>query len=244
MSTMPPWNVTILTLFPEMFPGTLGHSLAGKALAKNIWNLSTVQIRDFAEDKHSTVDDKPFGGGAGMVMRPDIIAKAIDSVHARQPQDAIIYFTPSGDLLTQGKVHELATLQNITLLCGRFEGVDQRVLEEYNVQLISLGDFILSGGEIPALALIDACVRLLPGVLGSEETLNEESFSISGNYAGLLEYPHYTRPSVWREYAVPEVLLSGNHGEIHKWRLAKAREITKARRADLWQKYNDKEIKL
>jgi tRNA (guanine37-N1)-methyltransferase len=232
---------TLLTLFPEMFPGPLGHSLAGKALAKGAWNLSAVQIRDSAEDKHATVDDKPFGGGAGMVMRADILGKAIDAVQTKQPQDALIYFTPGGAPLTQQRVHELAAMRHITLLCGRFEGVDERVIEEYDVELISLGDFILSGGEIPAMALIDACVRLLPGVLGSEHTLSEESFSVSGDYAGLLEYPHYTRPSVWRERGVPEVLLSGNHGEIHKWRLAKAQEITKSRRNDLWQLYKQKE---
>jgi len=236
--TLPSWQVTVLTLFPEMFPGPLGYSLAGKALANDLWNLSAVQIRDFAEDKHATVDDKPFGGGAGMVMRADILSKAIDAVYSKQKQDVLIYFTPGGAPLTQEHVHHIAAMQHVALVCGRFEGVDERLIEEYDPLLISIGDFVLFGGEIPALALIDACVRLLPGVLGSDRTLAEESFSICGDYAGLLEYPHYTRPPVWRNRAVPEVLLSGNHGEIHKWRLAKAQEITKARRQDLWQKYN------
>ena len=230
-------HFTILTLFPEMFPGPLGYSLAGKALEKGIWHINPIQIRDFAEDKHATVDDTTYGGGAGMVMRADILGKAIDSVTTTQPQDELIYFTPSGLPLTQEKIQELSAKKHITLVCGRFEGVDERVLEEYSVTPLSLGDYVLSGGEIPALALIDACVRLLPGVLGSQHTLAEESFNMTGDYAGLLEYPHYTRPATWRGREVPEVLLSGNHGEIHQWRLAKAQEKTRSNRQDLWEKY-------
>jgi len=230
-------HITILTLFPEIFPGPLGCSLAGTALKQGLWKLDVLQIRDFTEDKHRTVDDKPFGGGAGMVMRADILGRAIDHIVAKQPQDKIIYFSPGGTVMSQPQIHSLKELNHITMICGRFEGVDERLIEEYDIQLISLGDFILSGGEIPALALIDACVRLIPGVLGSEQTLEEESFSVSGEYAGLLEYPHYTRPSLWKGRAVPEILLSGNHLEIKNWRLEKAKEMTKIRRRDLWEQY-------
>lgn len=217
-----------------MFPGPLGVSLAGKALERGVWSLEAVNIRDFAEDRHKTVDDKPFGGGAGMVMRPDVLGKAIDAIRAKQPRTKLIYFSPRGAVLNQEKLQELVKEEHLTLLCGRFEGVDQRVLDHYAIEEISLGDFVLSGGEIAALALMDACVRLLPGVMNNSETLHEESFGVGGEFSGLLEYPHYTRPAVWQGLAVPEVLLSGNHAEISRWRLCQAEQITQVRRKDLW----------
>lgn len=232
------FKVTALTLFPEMFPGPLCYSLAGKALQKGIWNLEPVNIRDFAEDRHKTVDDKPFGGGAGMVMRPDVLGRAIESVKAAHPNTRLIYFSPRGSLLNQEKIRSLAGEEHLTLLCGRFEGIDQRIIEFYNAEEISLGDFVLSGGELAALALLDACVRLLPGVIINKETLGEESFGEdeSDEYSGLLEYPHYTRPAIWQGLSVPEVLLSGNHADINNWRLRRAKEITEERRKDLWMK--------
>ncbi|MCP4394807.1 MAG: tRNA (guanosine(37)-N1)-methyltransferase TrmD [Alphaproteobacteria bacterium] len=220
---------TVLTIFPEMFPGYLGCSLAGKALEKGLWNLDVVNIRDFATDKHRSVDDNPFGGGAGMVMKPDVIDRAIKSSHKK---GRLIYFTPRGKKLNQDKVKSLMTEENITLLCGRFEGIDQRVFEANNIEEISIGDFILSGGEPAAMILMDAVIRLLPDVMGSNLSLEEESFE-----NGLLEYPLYTRPQNWEGKEVPEVLLSGHHENITKWRLEKAKEITKDKRNDLWEKY-------
>nr|WP_298683117.1 tRNA (guanosine(37)-N1)-methyltransferase TrmD [uncultured Dongia sp.] len=225
------WTARILTLFPEMFPGPLGQSLAGKALEKGIWRLETMQIRDFAPDKHRTVDDTPFGGGAGMVMRPDVVDAALAAASADGLGPAI-YLTPRGRLLTQELVGQLATGPGVVVLCGRYEGLDERVIEARGLIEVSLGDFVLSGGEPAALALIDACVRLLPGVMGAEETLDEESFT-----AGLLEYPHYTRPAVWNERAVPEVLMSGHHEKIKAWRQTQAEETTRSRRPDLWDAY-------
>lgn len=225
------WTARILTLFPEMFPGPLGQSLAGKALEKGIWRLETMQIRDFARDRHRTVDDTPFGGGAGMVMRPDVIDAALAAATADGLKPAI-YLTPRGRLLTQGLVEELAAGPGAVVLCGRYEGLDERVIEARGLIEVSLGDFVLSGGEPAALALIDACVRLLPGVMGAEATLDEESFE-----NGLLEYPHYTRPAVWNERAVPEILMSGHHEKIKAWRQAQAEETTRSRRPDLWDAY-------
>ena len=224
------WHVNILTLFPEMFPGTLGLSLSGKALEKGTWSFKAVNIRDFTVDKHKTVDDTPFGGGAGMVMRPDIIEKALLSVAAPGRR---IYLSPRGKPLTQSLVKELAATPALTLLCGRYEGVDQRVLDAHGFEEISIGDYVLSGGEPAALILMDACIRLLPGVMGNEETPTEESFS-----NGLLEYPHYTRPADWsaadgQVYSVPDVLRGGNHAEINKWRQEQAKALTRARRPDL-----------
>jgi len=230
-----PWTARVLTLFPEMFPGPLAYSLAGKGLKDGIWALETVDIRDFARDKHRTVDDAPFGGGPGMVLRPDVVGAAIDSLAEKtggQCGGPVIYLSPRGSLLTQDRVKALAAEKEGVLLCGRFEGVDERVLIEHQVEEISLGDYVLSGGEPAAIALIDACVRLQPGILGSAETLEEESFE-----RGLLEYPHYTRPKVWQDHAAPEVLLSGNHKEIRDWRLKQAEAATKERRDDLWQTY-------
>ena len=223
------WQATVLTLFPEMFPGPLGVSLAGKALANGTWSLSTVDIRSFATDAHRTVDDAPFGGGPGMVLRPDVVDAALAAQSQPGPR---IYLSPRGRVLDQQRVAELASGPGVVLLCGRFEGLDQRVIEERQLEEISLGDFVLSGGEPAALALIDACVRLLPGVVGAAETLAEESFE-----AGLLEYPHYTRPQQWRGRAVPEVLLSGNHAKIKAWRRAEAEAATRMRRPDLWERY-------
>lgn len=235
-------HVSVLTLFPEMFPGPLGSSLAGKSI-NDKWQLDVINIRDFAKDKHATVDDTPYGGGAGMLMRPDVIADAIDSVTINHQTSTInqklIYMSPRGRVLTQPLVDELLTYDKIVILCGRYEGVDERVLEEYDIEEVSIGDFVLSGGEIAAMALIDACVRQVFGVLGNQETFSEESFA-RGKFENLLEYPHYTRPAEWKGRKVPEVLLSGNHGEINKWRLAMAEKMTKTRRPDLWDKYKAK----
>ena len=225
-----PWTATVVTIFPDMFPGPLGHSLAGRALEEGRWRLSTVDIRDYANDRHRTVDDAPFGGGPGMVMRPDVVDAALGAAIAVAPAGApTIYLSPRGALLDQSRVRALAAGPGVTLLCGRFEGVDQRALEARAIEEISLGDFVLSGGEPAAVVLIDACVRLLPGVIGRDESLTEESFE-----QGLLEYPHYTRPQVWQDRAVPDVLLSGHHEKIRAWRLAEAERITRERRPDLW----------
>ncbi len=230
------WTARILTLFPEMFPGPLGQSLAGKAMEKGIWRLETMQIRDFATDKHRTVDDTPFGGGAGMVMRPDVVdaalAAATEDGLGTKGNGPAIYLTPRGRLLKQDLVRELAAGPGMVLLCGRYEGLDERVIEARGLLEVSLGDFVLSGGEPAALALIDACVRLLPGVMGAEATLDEESFE-----EGLLEYPHYTRPAEWNGRSVPEVLQSGHHERIRSWRHTQAEETTKLRRPDLWDAY-------
>lgn len=224
------WTATILTIFPEMFPGPLGASLAGRALADGIWALETVDIRAFARDNHASVDDTPFGGGPGMVMRPDVVDAAVDSVADRP--GPLIYLTPRGRPLSQARVRELAREPGVRLLCGRYEGVDQRVLEARGMEEISIGDYVLSGGEPAAMILLDACVRLLPGVMGAEDSLAEESFE-----TGLLEYPQYTRPQEWKGRTVPEILLSGHHARIAQWRRARAEEITRERRPDLWARY-------
>jgi len=230
-----PWHVNVLTLFPEMFPGPLGCSLAGKALESGIWSLESVDIRSFARDKHRSVDDTPFGGGPGMVMRPDVLDAALTDVLARRPvRGRAIYLSPRGRVLNQELVRELAAESVVTLLCGRFEGVDERILEEHALEEVSVGDFVLSGGEPAALCLIDAVVRLLPGVMGNVETAGEESFE-----RGLLEYPHYTRPALWKGRAVPEVLLSGHHEKVRAWRLAEAERLTRDRRPDLWARYEE-----
>jgi tRNA (guanine37-N1)-methyltransferase len=223
------WRATVLTIFPEMLPGPLAHSLAGKALEAGIWQLETVDIRNFARDKHRSVDDAPFGGGPGMVMRPDVLDRAIAGAAGNGP---LILLSPRGRPLGQERVRELALMAGVRLICGRFEGVDERVLEARSVEEVSLGDFVLSGGEPAAIALIDACVRLLPGVVGGAETLAEESFA-----EGLLEYPHYTRPQLWQGRAVPEVLVSGDHQRVRDWRRAEAERLTRERRPDLWRRY-------
>ena len=224
------WQATILTLFPEMFPGMLGFSLAGKALADDRWRLKVRDIRDAATDRHRTVDDSPFGGGPGMVMRPDVLDRAIGEALTEAPAGSpAIYLSPRGRRLDQARVRDLASGPGVLLLCGRFEGVDERVIEARELEEISLGDYVLSGGEPAAFALVDACVRLLPGVIGASETLVEESFE-----QGLLEYPHYTRPADWCGRRVPDVLLSGHHENIGRWRRAQSERLTAERRPDLW----------
>jgi tRNA (guanine37-N1)-methyltransferase len=220
------WRATVLTLFPEMFPGPLGLSLAGRALTSGLWSLDAVNIRDFATDRHRTVDDTPFGGGAGMVLRPDVLDAAIASVADDRP---LLCLTPRGAPFTQDDAARLASGPGAILFAGRYEGVDQRVIEARAMREISIGDYVLSGGELPALVVLDACVRLLPGVMGAADSADEESFT-----ACLLEYPHYTRPAEWQGRAVPEVLLSGHHAAVAAWRRTEAERITRARRPDLW----------
>lgn len=227
-----PWTAIVLTLFPEMFPGPLGLSLAGQALKAGVWALETVDIRTFARDKHHSVDDAPYGGGPGMVLRPDVVNAAIGDVRALAPELPLVHLTPRGRRLDQGQVQALASGPGVALLCGRYEGIDERVLDAWQPDEISLGDFVLSGGEPAAIALIDACIRLLPGVVGAEQSLHEESFE-----HGLLEYPQYTRPRVWQDREVPEILLSGHHARIEAWRRAEAEAMTQARRPDLWSAY-------
>ena len=231
-----PWRASVVTIFPEMFPGPLSHSLSGKALDARIWTLETVDIRGFARDKHGSVDDTPFGGGPGMVMRPDVVDDALRSVLDGRPA---IYLSPRGRPFDQAMARDLAGGAGVVLLAGRYEGIDQRVLdvhgEAHGLTEVSLGDFVLSGGEVAAITVLDACVRLLPGVAGNAASLDEESFA-----RGLLEYPQYTRPQTWRGRDVPEVLLSGHHGKIRAWRQAQAEELTRQRRPDLWRRLKDK----
>jgi tRNA (guanine37-N1)-methyltransferase len=225
------WRASVLTIFPEMFPGPLGVSLAGKALAAGLWGLDAVDIRAHATDKHRSVDDTPAGGGPGMVMKPDVLGSAIDAVADERPR---LLMSPSGAPLTQARVAALASGPGVLIVCGRFEGVDERVIEGRGLEEVSIGDFVLSGGEIGAMALIDACVRLLPGVMGKGASATEESFA-----NGLLEYPQYTRPQAWEGQAIPEVLLSGDHGRIAAYRRAEAERLTKVRRPDLWARHAD-----
>ena len=228
------WAATVLTLYPEMFPGPLGHSLAGRALEQGIWSLETVQIRDFATDRHRSVDDTPAGGGAGMVMRADVLARAVDDVLERRPEAPLLAMTPRGAPLTQGLVRELAAGPGASILCGRFEGIDERLFEARPIVPVSVGDYVLSGGETAAFVLLDACVRLLPGVMGQPSSGEEESFE-----SGLLEYPHYTRPYEWEGRRIPEVLRSGDHAKIAAWRKARAAEETRLRRPDLIERHGD-----
>lgn len=233
------FHAQLLTLYPEMFPGPLGVSLAGRALEKGLWSFETQDIRSFAEDKHKTVDDTPAGGGPGMVMKADVIGRAIDDARQKADDDwPLIYLSPRGRTFNQDRAREIVSKGGVTLLCGRFEGVDQRVLEARNVEEMSVGDFVLSGGEPAALIVLDAIVRLIPGVMGEPETLLEESFE-----NGLLEYPQYTRPRVWEGMEIPEVLLSGNHKEIDAWRKREAENLTARVRPDLWALYNGKATK-
>lgn len=224
------WCATVFTLFPAMFPGPLGQSLAGKAHEQGRWALEVRDIRAAALDRHRTVDDTPFGGGAGMVMRPDVLDAAIGPDDER----LLLYLSPRGAALTQARVRALAAGPGVRLLCGRYEGVDQRLLDARGVEEVSIGDYVLSGGELPALVLLDACVRLLPGVMGAAVSADEESFS-----AGLLEYPQYTRPAAWQGRDVPEILLSGHHAAIAAWRRQQAEELTQRRRPDLWRALMD-----
>lgn len=228
------WHVNILTLFPEMFPGTLGMSLSGRALDNNLWSYNTINIREFGEGTHNTVDDTPFGGGAGMVMRADILENALLSI---PKQGRKIYMSPRGKPLTQPLVKELTKEECLTILCGRYEGVDQRFLDAHNVEEISIGDYVLSGGEQAAIILMDACIRLLDGVMGNTATPDEESFS-----NGLLEYPHYTKPAEWTDnngitHNAPDILRSGHHKNIEKWRQKQSENLTRQRRPDLWDTY-------
>jgi len=224
-------KVKVLTIFPELFPGFLGYSLTGKALEEQKWQLEAINIRDYAFDKHKSVDDTPCGGGAGMIMRPDVLGRAIKANHSN---GKIIYMSPKGIPLTQKKVHELSLAQELTIICGRFEGIDERIIEAYDIEEISIGDYILTGGEQAAQVMLDAVVRLLPGVLGNEESLSDESFENC-----LLEYPQYTRPIEWEGKKVPEVLLSGHHQKIEEWRKEQAIIATKAKRPDLFKIYLD-----
>ena len=224
-------NVQVLTIFPEMFPGFLSYSLTGKALDEGKWSLKAINIRDYAFDKHGSVDDTPCGGGAGMIMRPDVLGAAIEANHKK---GKLLCMSPRGSALTQKKVKELSREENLTIICSRFEGIDQRILDAYDIEEISIGDYILTGGEQAAQIMLDAIVRLLPDVLGNSESLEDESFEND-----LLEYPQYTKPAIWDNRGVPAVLLSGHHKNIEEWRKEKAIEVTKKRRPDLFKKYLD-----
>ncbi len=225
---------TILTLYPDMFPGPLGHSIAGRALGEGKWSLDAVNIRDFASDKHRTVDDTPAGGGAGMVLRADVVAAALDSLADGRP---VLAMTPRGAPLTQSRVRALAAGAGAIILCGRFEGFDERLFEARAIEPVSIGDYVLSGGEMGALVLLDACIRLLPGVMGAASSGDEESFE-----SGLLEYPHYTRPVEWEGRTIPEVLRSGDHARIAAWRKLQAETDTRLRRPDLWERHEGARI--
>jgi len=220
----------IFTLYPEVFPGPLNKGLYGKALSEKKWKLETINIRDYAIDKHKTVDDTPYGGGSGMLIKPDVLANSLDK--NINHDEKIIYLSPKGKLFKQEKAKLLSTEKSINLICGHFEGVDQRIIESRNIEEISIGDFVLSGGETAAFILLDAILRLIPGIIGNKESVNEESFE-----NGLLEYPQYTKPQIWEEKNVPNVLLSGDHAKIKDWRLSKSEAITRDRRPDMWQKY-------
>jgi tRNA (guanine37-N1)-methyltransferase len=231
------FHAQILTLYPEMFPGPLGHSLAGRALAENIWSCAAINIRDFATDKHHTVDDTPAGGGAGMVLKADVLARAIDHSRTLQPATPLIALTPRGKPITQARIREIASGPGVTLICGRFEGFDERIFAARDVEEISVGDIILSGGEPAALMLLDACIRLLPHVMGAASSGDDESFE-----HGLLEHPHYTRPQEWEGRMIPQVLRSGDHAKIAAWRKAQAEIDTRLRRPDLWERYSNARV--
>ena len=224
------WTVKVFTLYPELFPGPLASGLYKKALEKKIWSLKTVDIRDSANDKHKTVDDAPFGGGSGMIIRPDVLANSLDK-NITDKKEPVIYLTPKGKKFDQ-KYSKKISKKNINIICGHFEGIDERIIQTRNIEEVSIGDFILSGGEMAAFVIINSVVRLLPGVLGNTDSLHEESFENS-----LLEYPQYTKPQKWEKKEVPDVLLSGNHKKIKDWRLAQSEDITRRRRPDLWEKY-------
>ena len=224
------WKAKVFTLYPEVFPGPLSKGLYGKALSKDLWNLKIVNIRDAAEDKHKTVDDTPYGGGSGMLLKADILAKSLDQ--NKTESERIIYLSPKGKKFNQLYAKELSKEKSVSFICGHFEGVDERVLSTRNIEEISIGDYVLSGGETAAFVVIDSILRLLPGVLGNENSKEDESFE-----NGLLEYPQYTKPQIWEEKGVPEVLLSGDHSKIKDWRLSQSEAITRDRRPDLWQKY-------
>ncbi len=224
------WQAQVFTLYPEVFPGPLSKGLYGKAMSKKLWNLKVVNIRDAAEDKHKTVDDTPYGGGSGMLLKADVLAKSIDQ--NKIEGEKILYLSPKGKKFDQSYAKKLATTKSLSLICGHFEGVDERVLSTRNIEEISIGDYILSGGETAAYVVIDSVLRLLPGVLGNDNSKIEETFE-----NGLLEYPQYTKPQIWEEKSVPDVLLSGDHSKIKDWRLSQSEAITRVRRPDLWEKY-------
>ena len=224
------WQAQVFTLYPEVFPGPLSKGLYGKALSKKLWNLNIVNIRDAAEDKHKTVDDTPYGGGSGMLLKADVLAKSLDQ--NKIEGEKVVYLSPKGKKFDQNYAKELSNEKSVSFICGHFEGVDERVLTTRNIEEVSIGDYILSGGETAAFVVIDSILRLLPGVLGNENSRLDESFE-----NGLLEYPQYTKPQIWEEKAVPEVLLSGDHSKIKDWRLSQSEAITRVRRPDLWQKY-------
>ena len=232
-----PWRASVLTLYPDMFPGPLGASLSGRALEADKWSLDTINIRDFGDGKHKNVDDTPAGGGAGMVLRADVLGAAIDSVpNSAEDDRPRLLMSPRGKPLTQKRVRELTDGGGVIIVCGRFEGVDQRVIDGRDLEEVSIGDYILSGGEIAAITLIDACVRLLPGVMGAEASGEDESFE-----SGLLEYPHYTRPAIWEDQEIPPILTSGNHKRVDEWRQEQAEKITRKRRPDLWDDYKKRD---
>ena len=224
------FQVKIFTLYPDFFPGILSKGIYGRAIEKSLWNLDVINIRDYAKDKHKTVDDTPYGGGKGMVLKPDVVAKALDQ--NLKKNEKIIYLTPKGKTFDQNKAKKFLNEKKINILCGHFEGIDQRVIESRGIEEISIGDYILSGGETAAYVILDSILRLVPGVLGNENSYKDESFE-----NGLLEYPQYTKPQIWEKTPVPEVLLSGDHSKIKDWRLSQSEAITRHRRPDLWQKY-------
>lgn len=228
------YKASILTLFPEAFPGILGTSIIGRAMENDIWSLEALDIREFSDHKHRSVDDTPAGGGAGMVLRPDVVASAVDAVERKDRP--LIYLSPRGKPLTQARVRQLSAEPGVILICGRFEGLDERVIEARDIEEVSIGDYVLAGGEVAAMVLLEAVVRLLPGVAGNQGSLEDESFE-----SGLLEYPQYTRPRVWEDRAIPDVLLSGDHGAVEKWRRAEAERLTRTRRPDLWKAFERKD---
>ena len=227
------FKIKIFTLYPEFFPGPFEKGIYGKAIEKEIWDMSVINIRDYTEDKHKTVDDTPYGGGSGMVMRADVIANSLDK--NLETNEKVYYLSPRGKLLNQNIAKKISNEKYLNILCGHFEGVDQRVLDNRNIEEISIGDYIISGGETASYIVLDSVLRLLPGVLGNKDSIVDESFQ-----DGLLEYPQYTKPQIWQENKVPEVLLSGDHAKIKDWRLSQSEAITRVRRPDLWQKYNSK----
>ena len=230
------WTARVFTLYPEVFPGPLTRGLYGKALTKNLWNLEVINIRNYAEDKHKTVDDPPFGGGSGMLLKPDVLAKSLDKNVKKS--ERIFYLSPKGKNFNQNLAKKLSKEKTVNLVCGHFEGVDERILATRNIEEISIGDYILSGGESASFVVIDAVLRLLPNVLGNDMSKKDESFE-----DGLLEYPQYTKPQIWEKKSVPEVLLSGDHAKIKDWRLSQSKDITRRRRPDLWKKYLEKDKK-
>ena len=236
------FHVKVLTIFPELFPGTLGVSVLHRALLDNRWKMDVINIRDYAQDRHKHVDDYVIGGGSGMLLKPDVLGAAIDdSLKTWKGRDyRIIYMSPKGKVLNHKFSQDLSTAGNILIICGRFEGIDERIIEHYGIEEISIGDYIISGGEVAAQVVIDSCIRLLPGVLGNDKSAEEESFAIGVNRYELLEYPQYTKPNNWRGHSVPEVLLSGHHANIQKWRITKALEKTQSNRKDLYNKFIDK----